>query len=75
MANSAWTFLNQNDHGFGLCGMSGIMMKPARPQITVMMALMTKSHLLSSQYASDRLIVVDFGTMSSYLQPERPYLP
>jgi hypothetical protein len=48
MAISACSLLNQNALGLGLFGKSGSMKKPAIPQTTVMMALITKSHLLLS---------------------------
>ena len=43
MESSAWMFLNQTARGFGLLGRSGIIAKPANPQTTVMMALITNN--------------------------------
>lgn len=45
IASLAMSFVNQNNRGLGLLGRAGIMKNPKNPQTTVIMALITNSHL------------------------------
>lgn len=65
IASSPSFFLNQNARGLGRFGRSGIMKNPAKPHTTVMIALITNSHLMISLAIFSKPVNAEFLPPSS----------